>query len=345
MAAVSDSGFRNKAKEIYEERLKTEFEPARETLHRALQDLIATRFDPTQRLRISLEPGRVKQFGRLLRKAERKEYARSIRKPADLMTRIHDIVGTRVTCNVETDVYSVAGAICGIEKPTRGKKKARPSFRHRADLGPTDYVANPKPSGYRGYHVFVEVDVPVGGQQKAVVCEIQIRTLLQHAWGQLTHEDTYKPPTGVPQIVAALSKRLATALAVMDEIAQDIRNELDNVVSEATDAARTTAVPKAPALARGKTRTLPSVGKTQEAVGITVIAEVIYLGWDYALLQLPSGKTGILHWKRIKAPAGTTFVDVREYLPGVGEAVSVRIIKLEPGPVRDRIELELAGDS
>jgi hypothetical protein len=33
----------------------------------------------------------------------------------------------------------------------------------------------------------------------------------------------------VPELVKVLSKRLATALAVLDEIAQDLRGELDKV--------------------------------------------------------------------------------------------------------------------
>jgi acyl dehydratase len=65
-----------------------------------------------------------------------------------------------------------------------------------------------------------------------VTCEIQIRTLLQHAWGELTHGDTYKPEMKIPDLIVVLSKRLANTLAVLDEIAQDIRNELDKLETE-----------------------------------------------------------------------------------------------------------------
>jgi hypothetical protein len=96
-----------------------------------------------------------------------------------------------------------------------------------------DYIEVPKPSGYRAVHLLVEVDVPQGSHFVAVVCEIQIRTLLQHSWGELTHEDTFKPGVQVPRLVTSLSKRLATALAVLDEIAQDLRDELEKIEIDA----------------------------------------------------------------------------------------------------------------
>jgi ppGpp synthetase/RelA/SpoT-type nucleotidyltranferase len=334
---VDDPAFRAEAKELYDKLLDPELEQARKMLVRALQDLIDTKFDPTERLRFYVQPGRVKQFGRLLKKAERKEYAKKIKKARDLFTQIPDVVGVRVTCNVTDDVYRVAKAIKDIERVTKKKKGARPSFRHRDDLGPKDYITEPKESGYRGHHVFVEVDVPSGGQQKPVVCEVQIHTLLQHAWGQLTHEDTYKPYADVPPIVAALSKRLATALAVMDEIAQDIRDELDKVVSEATAGANVQPkTSKPPPAAQAVAKTSEA---TQILTGQAMLAHVIYAGWDYALLQLPTGKTGILHWSRIPAP-GSGYIDVSRYLQP-GDTVNVRVVKHEPHPVRDRIELEL----
>ena len=90
-----------------------------------------------------------------------------------------------------------------------------------------DYIKAPKKSGYRALSVVVGVRVAVGSTVEPVTCEVQIRTLLQDAWGELTHEDTYKPEMKVPPFIVILSKRLANALAVLDEMAQDIRNELD----------------------------------------------------------------------------------------------------------------------
>jgi hypothetical protein len=92
-----------------------------------------------------------------------------------------------------------------------------------------DYIKAPKDSGYRALSLLVGVPVAVGDRTEPITCEIQIRTLLQHAWGELTHEDTYKPEMKTPELIVILSKRLANTLAVLDEIAQDIRNELDKL--------------------------------------------------------------------------------------------------------------------
>ena len=63
-----------------------------------------------------------------------------------------------------------------------------------------DFVAAPQPAGYRGIHVFADVTYDsvqrVGSEvtlkPKKLLCEIQIRSKLQDAWGDITHEFFYK---------------------------------------------------------------------------------------------------------------------------------------------------------
>src|SRR5262249_47864668 len=144
-----------------------------------------------------------------------------------------------------------------------------------------------------------------------VRCEIQVRTLLQHAWGELTHEDTYKPGVKVPELIKVLSKRLATTLAVLDEIAQDLRNEL--VKSEGTESQIDVG---ADTLVRAEAGAEGVKGELQDAAeevsareaqfsniypqGRETLGTVVHLGPDYALIQLPEGDTGILHVTGIK---------------------------------------------
>ena len=66
-----------------------------------------------------------------------------------------------------------------------------------------------------------------------MICELQIRTLLQDSWGELTHEDTYKPGSQLPPLVETLSKRMASLMATLDEIAQDLRDEMDRLEEQA----------------------------------------------------------------------------------------------------------------
>ena len=156
------------------------------------------------------------------------KYRTKIAKPEDIFVEIRDIVGTRITCNTLNDAYAVAREIKSVatsEVPNRPLVKQHDDYED-------DYIKNPKESGYRALSLLVGIPVSIGDTTEYVGCEIQIRTLLQHAWGELTHEDTYKPEMRIPGLIVVLSKRLANTLAVLDEIAQDIRNELDKLESD-----------------------------------------------------------------------------------------------------------------
>jgi ppGpp synthetase/RelA/SpoT-type nucleotidyltranferase len=336
-----DNGFVKHAQDLYNDLRETRYKPALGTLRIALEDLLNGAFDPTERLRLRVEEGRIKQFNRLLVKASSPEHRRKIRKPEDIFRVINDTVGIRITCNVTSDVRRVCETILRVERTKSGGKKARPSFRICKNFEPRDYVTQPKDSGYRGYHIFVEIDVPSGGRLQPVICEIQVRTLLQDAWGELTHEDTYKVGMAIPELVASLSKRLATVLAVMDEIAQDIRGELDRALGQ-PNGGETRQIP-APALAvvGGKPVSGPSLDQAELSSlytkGHSYLGEVIYVGWDYALIQLPPGRTGILHWSKVGEP-NYKYVDVREYV-SVGDTVEVRVEDIDDQ--RNRIELSL----
>lgn len=211
---------------LYEER-RPLYELALSRVNDALRAIAADRslFTVSQQRRIRVDRGRVKEGARLLAKVQAPKYADRIKSAEDVFEQITDIAGTRITCNTVSDVERIVEGI---------KRSQTIKFPSRIPLEKTheDYIVKPKPSGYRAVHLLVEVPVPHGTQFVDVICEVQIRTLLQHAWGELTHEDTFKPEVKVPTLVASLSKRLATTLAVLDEIAQDLRDELEKIESD-----------------------------------------------------------------------------------------------------------------
>lgn len=195
-----------------------------ETLHAIVTD--RSKFSPSQQRRNRVERGRIKESARLLMKAQSEKYNGRILRPADAFDVLTDIVGTRITCNTVEDVRQVVEAI-------RDASSLKFPQGVPDEKCYEDYISQPKDSGYRAVHLLVEVEVPAGSAHVPITCEIQIRTLLQNAWGELTHEDTFKPGVKVPPLVSALSKRLATTLAVLDEIAQDLRDELAKIEGEA----------------------------------------------------------------------------------------------------------------
>ncbi|MFP7754143.1 GTP pyrophosphokinase family protein [Thermodesulfobacteriota bacterium B35] len=65
-----------------------------------------------------------------------------------------------------------------------------------------------------------------------VCCELQIRTLLQHAYSELTHDTIYKPATKAsPDVIRAVSKSMAL-IETTDSIFDDVDNTLCKVSEE-----------------------------------------------------------------------------------------------------------------
>lgn len=119
---------------------------------------------------------RIKSRESILKKLEKNGHDFSIE---NIEKYLNDVVGARIICLTEDDVYSIVEMIKNV-----------PSIRV---IQEKDYIANPKESGYRSYHIIIEIDVPlVNGQIVPVRAEIQVRTLLMDAWSSLEHEIIYK---------------------------------------------------------------------------------------------------------------------------------------------------------
>ncbi len=57
-------------------------------------------------------------------------------------------------------------------------------------------------------------------------CEVQIRSILQHAWAEIEHDLGYKSPTAVPRVIRRRFSRLAGLLEIADEEFVKVREEL-----------------------------------------------------------------------------------------------------------------------
>ena len=91
---------------------------------------------------------------------------------------IKDVVGVRIICSFLPDVYDLIDII-------------KNSNIIRV-IGEKDYITNPKDSGYRSYHILVEVPVDLIRGKEYVKAEIQIRTLAMDLWAGLNHKLSYK---------------------------------------------------------------------------------------------------------------------------------------------------------
>lgn len=92
---------------------------------------------------------------------------------------LFDIAGVRVVCAYVNDVYEFAQYL-----------ENQPDLRL---IKRKDYIANPKPNGYRSLHLILEVPINYIGAMKMIPVEIQFRTEPMDYWASLEHDLKYKP--------------------------------------------------------------------------------------------------------------------------------------------------------
>ena len=116
---------------------------------------------------------------------------------------LEDIAGVRIICAFSKDIYELAEII---------KKQDDIKF-----IRESDYINNPKPSGYRSYHMVVEVPIYVPDGVENVKVEIQIRTKAMDFWACLEHKARYKFNGNVPEHLGKEFKVCADKIAELDE--------------------------------------------------------------------------------------------------------------------------------
>lgn len=116
----------------------------------------------------------------------------------DVREQILDIAGVRITCSFIADTYRIADMIT-----------SQPDIEVREV---EDYIANPKPNGYKSLHLIVEVPVYLSDRVQQVPIELQIRTIAMDFWASLEHKIYYKFNREVPaELLAELTEAAETA--------------------------------------------------------------------------------------------------------------------------------------
>lgn len=101
--------------------------------------------------------------------------------PEAAMENLHDIAGIRVVCAYLNDAYTIARLLT-----------QQDDIRL---LQTRDYIAAPKPNGYRSLHLIVEVPVFLSEGKIPLPVEVQIRTIAMDFWASLEHQLKYKSET------------------------------------------------------------------------------------------------------------------------------------------------------
>lgn len=76
---------------------------------------------------------------------------------------MHDVAGVRVICGFPSDIYTLSEAFLNQDDITLIERK--------------DYMANPKPNGYRSLHLIVEIPIYLHDEKKPMKVEVQFRTI------------------------------------------------------------------------------------------------------------------------------------------------------------------------
>ena len=165
---------------------------------------------------VQLVSSRTKDVESLQKKLARpdKIYAR--------LTDITDLVGIRVATCFEDAIDDVARVI---------EQAWRVDFTHSTDkLRFVDHRF-----GYRSLH-YVCAPHDDAGLPEGFRFEIQIRTVLQHAWAEVEHDLGYKASTAVPELIRRRFSRIASLLEIADQEFVSIRNDLVRYEQEVRDA-------------------------------------------------------------------------------------------------------------
>ena len=133
----------------------------------------------------------------------------------NIQEQLNDVAGVRVVCAFIDDIYTVANLIAGQDDIKVIKIK--------------DYIKNPKPNGYRSYHMIVEIPVFFSKGKTPMRVELQIRTNGMDFWATLEHQLRYKK--GIEDLpgYAEISEELlrsAQAVIETDNEMQKIKNKI-----------------------------------------------------------------------------------------------------------------------
>lgn len=167
------------------------------------------RYNPIEHIK-----SRLKSSESIVKKLKKNGYESTIE---NMVKYVNDIAGIRIICSFTSDIYRVAEIISNQNDIQVLKIK--------------DYIKNPKPSGYRSYHMVISVPIFLSDRTINAKVEIQIRTVAMDFWASLEHKIHYKFEGNVPEELKQELVECSTMSADLDERMLSL-NERINPLSE-----------------------------------------------------------------------------------------------------------------
>ena len=149
------------------------------------------RYNPIEHIK-----SRLKMADSIVRKLQQDGYEVTI---DNMNAKLSDIAGVRIICSFTSDIYQIADTIGRQEDITV--------------LYVKDYIKNPKPNGYKSYHMVVSVPIFLSNCRRDMKVEVQIRSVAMDFWASLEHKIAYKFEGDAPE---GLLKDLKTCADMVD---------------------------------------------------------------------------------------------------------------------------------
>ena len=164
------------------------------------------RYNPIEHIK-----SRIKTSESIVKKLKKHGYESTIQ---NMVQHVNDIAGIRVICSFTSDIYRIAEMIS-----------------NQSDIkviAVKDYIVNPKPSGYKSYHMLVTVPVYLSDRIVDTKVEIQIRTVAMDFWASLEHKLKYKKNMKDGEDIARELKNCSDFIEALDYQMQGIRDRIDD---------------------------------------------------------------------------------------------------------------------
>lgn len=125
---------------------------------------------------------------------------------------LNDIAGVRVICSFLDDIYLLAECLLSQDDITLIEQK--------------DYIAHPKPNGYRSLHLIVQIPIYLQAGKRNMRVEIQLRTIAMDCWATLEHQLRYKKELSDTEMLSNELQRCAAISAELDLRMDRLRRQI-----------------------------------------------------------------------------------------------------------------------
>lgn len=160
---------------------------------------------------------RIKSPESIVKKLRKHGYESTVQ---NMVNYVNDIAGIRVICSFTSDIYQIAEMLINQNDIKVVSVK--------------DYILNPKPSGYKSYHLIVTIPIFLSDRVVDAKVEIQIRTVAMDFWASLEHKIQYKFEGNAPEHIKRELVEAAQMVSELDAKMLALNEEVQELVIRQT---------------------------------------------------------------------------------------------------------------